>query len=339
MKRQIFLTVDTECHDYKHVNQYIYGDTKNGACGLELILQIGKEYGIPINFFFDVVECKRYGLEYARKIIDLIHEYGQPVFFHLHPNYVSDQDQRSYLWDYTEEEQWQILNEGYETYRKLCGDGERLVFRAGRYGVNEITYKLLSKLGIEVLDLSYFYGNMKMCHISEDQVKTKNANTLFHGVTVLPNTSYIGLSIGKITHTFLLNCANSTQSEFFQFIRKTKLHHVVYTMHSWDLMKKWFFLPNYVAEDKRTKRKLIHCINEAQYNGFEFCSLNKYVYKPEPDELLNLCTGIIGKIRSVANNFIRFQKIAMLNKRYLIIFAFFYSLILLSISFIILLLK
>ena len=76
MKRQIFLTVDTECPDYNRINQYIYGKTKNGTCGLELILKIGKEYGIPINFFFDVVECKRYGNAYAHEIIDLIHAYG-----------------------------------------------------------------------------------------------------------------------------------------------------------------------------------------------------------------------------------------------------------------------
>lgn len=327
MKRQIFLTVDTECPDYQRINQYIYGKTKNGICGLELILKIGKEYGIPINFFFDVVECKRYGNTYAHEIIDLIHAYGQPVFFHLHPNYITDQDQRTYMWEYSEEEQWQILSEGYEIYKSLCGAGDRLFYRAGRYGVNETTYRLLAKLGIEVVDLSYWYDNKKMCHISADQIKTMNANVTYHGVTVLPNTSYIGFDLFGRKHTFLLNCADSTRDEFFTFIRRTKLNHVVFTMHSWDLMNKWFFLPKYLAEDKLTKRKLIHCIKEAQNRGFEFQSLHSYAYEKEADELLNLCTGPIRRIRSIVNNFIRFQKIAKLNKKYLLIYLLFYTIL------------
>ena len=332
MKKQIFLTVDTECHDYGRINQYIYGKTKRGICGLELILQIGKECGIPINFFFDVVECKRYGNAYAQEIINLIHAYGQPVFFHLHPNYITEQDQRTYMWEYSEEEQWQILLEGYEIYKKFCGEGDRLVYRAGRYGVNETTYRLLSKLGIEVVDLSYFYGNMKMCHVSNDQIKTMNANTIYHGVTVLPNTSFIGLDLFGKRHAFILNCAESTQDEFYTFIQRTKLHHVVYTMHSWDLMNKWFFLPKYVSEDKLTKKKLIRCIQEAKNRGFEFQSLNSYVYEAEPDELLNLCTGLNRKIRSLINNFIRFQRTAKLNKHYLLIYALFYIALILIIS-------
>lgn len=332
MKRQIFLTVDTECPDYKRINQYIYGKTKNGICGLELILKIGKEYGIPINFFFDVVECKRYGDAYAHEIIDMIHEYGQPVYFHLHPNYITEEDQRTYMWEYTEEEQWKILTEGYEIYKKYCGEGDRLVYRAGRYGVNETTYRLLAKLGIEVVDLSYFHSNMKMCHVSKDQIKTMNANTIFHGVTVLPNTSYIGLDLFGKEHTFLLNCADTTKDEFFSFIRETKLHHVVFTMHSWDLMNKWFFLPKYVAEDKMTKKKLIYCIKEAESRGFEFQSLDSYAFEAEPDELINICTGPCRKVKSLVNNFIRFQRIARLNKRYLFIYALFYITLILIIG-------
>ena len=202
-----------------------------------------------------------------------------------------------------------------------------MFYRAGRYGVNETTYRLLAKLGIEVVDLSYWYDNKKMCHISADQIKTMNANVTYHGVTVLPNTSYIGFDLFGRKHTFLLNCADSTRDEFFTFIRRTKLNHVVFTMHSWDLMNKWFFLPKYLAEDKLTKRKLIHCIKEAQNRGFEFQSLHSYAYEKEADELLNLCTGPIRRIRSIVNNFIRFQKIAKLNKKYLLIYLLFYTIL------------
>ena len=241
------------------------------------------------------------------------------------------------MWEYSEEEQWKILSEGYVIYKSLCGKHDRLIYRAGRYGVNETTYRLLAKLGIEVVDLSYWYDNMKMCQVTADQIKTKNANVIYHGVTVLPNTSYIGFDFFGKKHTFLLNCADSTQDEFFSFIRRTKLKHVVFTMHSWDLMSKWFFLPKYVAEDKLRKRKLIRCIREAENSGFKFDSLNSYFYETEPDELLNLCTGPSRKIRSIVNNFIRFQKIGKLNKRYLLIYLLFYfALILFIIGFFIL---
>lgn len=336
-KRSIFLTVDTECHDIERINQYIYGNTKKGKCGLELILEIGKEYRIPINFFFDVSECKRYGIEYAKNIINLIHSYDQPICFHLHPNYITGEDERSYLWEYTEEEQRRIILEGYEIYKNLCTVSDRLFFRAGRYGVNECTYKILRELGIEVVDFSYFYGNMKMCRVSAEKMKTKNANVIYNGITVVPNTSYIGLDLFGKQHMFLLNCANSTRDEFFSFIRKTRLNHVVFTMHSWDLMKKWFFLRDYVGVDKATKNKLIRCIHEAQRNGFEFKSVYEYNYEVDQDELLNLCSGFKGTIKSIFNNYIRFQKIAMLNQKYMIVYSIIYLLLFLSLIGVILL--
>ena len=87
MKR-IYITVDVECHDIDLVNNYIWGRVGDQEYGLRCILEQGKKHNIPINFFFDMCEAKRYGDDYAKSIINAIEEYSQPIYLHLHPNYL-----------------------------------------------------------------------------------------------------------------------------------------------------------------------------------------------------------------------------------------------------------
>ena len=87
--KKIFLTVDTECHDLGKANQYIYGNKGKEAFGIVKILELAKELNLPVNFFLDVGECRKYGREFIQKIVNTIHSYNQPIFFHLHPDYIS----------------------------------------------------------------------------------------------------------------------------------------------------------------------------------------------------------------------------------------------------------
>ena len=103
--KNVYITIDTECHDANAENNYIWGKTKDGECGIRYIAECGKKHGIHLNFFFDMCESYRYGAEYAKKIIELIRSYGHSVYLHLHPNYISGDDSRSFLWQYSKEEQ------------------------------------------------------------------------------------------------------------------------------------------------------------------------------------------------------------------------------------------
>ncbi len=50
--------------------------------------------------------------------------------------------------------------------------------------------------------------------------------------------------------------------------------------------------------------------------GFEFSNLNDFKYEDSVDEFPNLCDDFIGKIKGLYNNYVRFAKIARLNKKY-----------------------
>lgn len=56
-----------------------------------------KECGIPINFFVNIEELKRYGVPFVRKVFDLISHYDQKIYIHLHPNYIISDDSRFHL--------------------------------------------------------------------------------------------------------------------------------------------------------------------------------------------------------------------------------------------------
>lgn len=328
--RTIYLTVDTECHDIKRINQYIYGNVAREAYGIEKILELAKEYEIPVNFFVDVGECRKYGREVIQQIVDIIHSYDQPVFFHLHPDYISG-DNRTFLWEYSTEEQRKIIAEGLSDYQSFVKTGDRLVFRAGRYGVNGDSYRILESYDFEILDLSYLCNSKKMCKAKKDEIPTNNAAVVRKKVTVLPNTRFIAFDYFGKKVCLGLDSADATFDEFSRVIQKTRLKHLVFTMHSWNFIKKWFFLPNIIRGDKAMERKFRRSVQVARKNGFQFGDLRDYVFEQEPDELLNLCTGFVGKVKGLCNNFVRFQKIARLNKKYFAIYTAFYSVLVLLI--------
>lgn len=315
--RRIYLTVDTECHDINKVNLYIYGRKGSDAFGVPKILEVAKELDIPVNFFLDVCECMRYGNQYMEDIVNLIHNYNQPIWFHFHPNYVSGDDNKSFLWQYTEDEQRKLFREGIEVYQKYCGKQDRLIFRAGRYGVNPTTYKILKEFGIEVLDLSYFSHSEKMCKLPTGDVNVLNIPVIYEGVTLLPNSTYIGFDYLNKFHAFILNVAMSPLNEFRRFINQTKLNDVVYTMHSWDFIRKWYFTGDYLQGNKRVIKRFRKCVSIARSKGFVFSSLADFEYKEnQQDELINLCSGVKGGLLGLYNNFIRFYAVGRLNPKY-----------------------
>ena len=160
--KKIFLTIDIECHDISKYDYYIDGKIGNENYGLRKILEICKDNGIILNCFVDFAECHRYGDAFIEEIIHLISEYNQPIHLHLHPNYITGDDSRTFLWEYSLEEQRAILKTGFEDYRRLVGK-ECSVFRIGRYGCDANMYKALMDFN-DIIDLSYCYSFDSMCH-------------------------------------------------------------------------------------------------------------------------------------------------------------------------------
>ena len=299
MAGKIYLTVDTECHNIDKLNESIYGETKKGPYGLEKILQLGQELNVPVNVFLDIPECHRYGDEHTQKLVDLVNRYHQPIFLHVHPDYIGD-PRRKHLWEYTEEDQKSILKTALEDYRRFCGDHQRIVFRAGAWGVNDTTYKVLRELlpedEYEVLDLSYLYKSNWRCRLSYEECGTANAAKEYRGVTLFPNTTYIWIDYFGHVMTSSLNVPSPNFGIFKKVIQNNTLHDITFTMHSWDFIKRWFFLPNYIAGDEFIIRKFRKCVAYARQHGYEFENLNNFKMAGDKDECQNLCRGIGGKL-------------------------------------------
>lgn len=322
--KTIYLTVDTECHDFQRANQYIDGYDGRNYWGIKKILELGRELNIPINFFVDVGESIEYGDSFIKSVIEVIHDYDQPVFFHLHPDYITGDHTRSFLWEYSYTEKLDIFHKGLEIYKRFANKGDTLIFRAGRYGVDSEFYDILAQSGIKILDLSYLGGPNNMCKVTYDEVKVYNTGTLYKGLELLPNTRFIALDLFGIKKCVGLDTADATFSEFKRYLQRTELSNLVLTMHSWNFIRKWFFAHSLIRGDKAMERKFRKSVKFAQDRGFSFGNLNDYVRVPDHDELINMSEGPFGIIRSIANNFVRFQKIARLNKKYFIIYSLFY---------------
>lgn len=328
--KKIYLTVDLECHDICRKNQYIDGKCKSGEYGLKKILELGKALNIPINFFVDIVEYREYGEAYMTDIIQQIQTYGQHIYLHLHPDYITGDHKRSFLWQYSYAEKKQILKAGFEDYTKFLGK-DPVAFRIGRYGADKEMYQILNEENYSVIDLSYCTFAPKMCHLTEAEIKTKNGVRNFENQIVLPNTRYVGFRIGKTKKFCNLDTSESTFNEWKRYLKRTNLDNIVLTMHVWNFIKKYFFSDIYVGADKRGEKKFIKMIRFAQKKGFEFGDLEKdfNMQSNECDEEIDLCQGIGGRLQMLFNNYLRFQKIGRLNKKYFIVYTTFYVLILL----------
>lgn len=320
MSKRIFLTVDTECHNIDKLNQYIPGETARGVYGLEKILQLGKELSVPINVFLDFPECHAYGDEYIQKWVDLVKKYDQSLYLHVHPDYILD-PKRKHLWEYTKDEQRQILRQAIEDYKRFCGPQDRLFFRAGAWGVNSDTYDVLAELlpesgAKEIVDLSYVYHSRWRCHLSYEEFGAANASRKYKGITCFPNTTYIGFDYFGKQYSFELSPSNGSFLEFKRVIDQNTLSNITYTMHSWDFLKKWFFLPNAVGGKDHQIRIFKKCVAYARKQGYEFCDMKDYVFVEDPDQCINLCKGLRGKLECLWYNYLRFMDNGRSYKKY-----------------------
>ena len=329
--KKIFLTVDVECHDYDMQNQYLWGKKGDKEYGIKQILELGKELNIPINFFVDFAECNRYGKEFIVKIVDLIKLYNQGVYLHLHPNFISGDDNRTFLWQYSYDEQLEILKIGLDNYRDIMKRNNCPSFRVGRYGANDNMYKAMKELKINTIDLSYCCYCPKMCNISYDEVQTFNKPIKYNDQIVFPNTRYIGFKLYKWTKLFNIDTSDTTLYEFKKFLKMNTLKNVTCTMHSWNFIKKYFFTKKKFFGNRYEIKKFKKMVDFAEKSGYVFCDIERDFSKDveiQNDEILDICKNPRDKLMGLVNNFFRFQRIARLNKKYFLVYFIFYSIIL-----------
>lgn len=332
MKKRLYITVDTECHDINNQDRYIWGETKDGErWGLERILEEGKSLDISINFFVDIAEVDRYGIEFVKSVIDTILSYNQPIFLHLHPNYISGDECRTYLWEYNEEEQKHILARAHHIWDELFPDTKCVAFRAGRYGTDPKIYSLLKEeFGEGFVDLSYGSPGGRMCHLTKKEVGIDNICKEYKGIILFPNTHYVGLNLFGKKYYLGLDAAQTCFGEFKTVLKRNTVSNIILTMHSWNFIKTWFFKKGKVSKDNSALRRFRAMVSFAKQKGYEISSLNDFEFNAdESDQMVNICDTFLGKCRSLVFNFLRFQRMARLSPKYFKLYSASYAFILL----------
>lgn len=322
MENRLFLTVDVECHDLEKRNLYLDGKIGNEYWGLQKILEVGKEKNIPINCFLNVVECRKYGDDYIAEIVKLIHKYNQPIYLHIHPSYVM-QDGRPMYWQYNKEEKKRTVLGGVQDYHRLVGQ-EIKAFRAGSYSADSEMYEVLDELCGNIVDLSYC-ENYRFCNYKP------NVHNRLHKVgrvSVLPNTRFVCFkALGRKKHANL-DIASANFNEMKKVLGYTQYPYMVCTMHPWYLFKHYYYKPWTIRKDKYNYKKLIRFIDCAQSKGWVFSDFEEpLANESNYDQEIDLCNGLQNRMMSFINTFVRMQRVARTNKKYLLAYTCFYIII------------
>lgn len=157
-RQKVLVSVDTEGPDGElPVERMIYSQTKSGKeYGINFLMDYFDKESIKALFFVDIPEIVDHGEEKIAKVMLDIASRGHDVGVHVHPDHMADVNRR-YLWQYTYDEQYEIIARSTEFYEKILKKAP-LSFRAGRYGANNDTIEVLKKLGY-LYDMSQFYAS------------------------------------------------------------------------------------------------------------------------------------------------------------------------------------
>lgn len=188
--KSVIVTVDTEGHvGADPIRHLVYGATENGRYGVEYIMDIFDEVHAKVLFFVDFAEAWDYGHDKIERVVRTIIERGHDVGVHIHPDHMADK-QRAFLWQYSHEEQFEIIKKCTELYTEIVGR-RPLSFRAGKYGANRDTLDILCELGYKY-DFSQFY-HQKWCGIKP--AITINSPVRYKNLVEFPVTMHRSLKL------------------------------------------------------------------------------------------------------------------------------------------------
>lgn len=189
MTQQLFLvSIDTEAPAGNDaVNNMIYCKTDAGEYGINHIMDMLDCYDIKGLFFVDIAEAWHYGEEKIKKVLLDINNRKHDIGVHIHPDHMADPD-RMFLWQYSFDEQYEIIKKCTEFYERVLGR-KPLSFRAGRYGADNNTIRILSKLGYKY-DMSMYYGMKKRCKMDGKYETINKVKLLPGGVYEIPVTVF-----------------------------------------------------------------------------------------------------------------------------------------------------
>lgn len=264
MKQKIIVTIDTEGHKGKDpIDKLIWGNTNDGYYGIERIMDEFEKIGVHILFFLDFAEAWDYGEERIKKVAERIIARGHDVGVHIHPDHMADKN-RMFLWEYSYDEQKDIIRKCTELYEQLIGR-KPLSFRAGKYGANRNTLDILDELGYKY-DFSEYYGQ-KWCGI--DPPITVNSPVKYKGIIEFPVTMHRSIKLLRYSRYDKIDIESMVPSELKYALAQITQQdfQVVVTLflHSFSLLE-WAGNPDNPIRSEEKIKKLKEAINTISNN-------------------------------------------------------------------------
>lgn len=315
---KMILTIDTEgVRGNAPVLTQIWGKVGREYYGIPKIIEICNKYQVKGLFFVDFAEIYDYGYDNILEVVRYIKEKGHDIGVHVHPHHYP-LSKKHFLWEYTYDEQFQIISDCTKVYKKMIGAAP-LSFRAGKYGANNDTIKILSELGYKY-DFSEYYSQ-KWCEISPPIAYVLPQQ--YMKLTEFPVTVFKSLSLGKIYHRYdkLEITGNSTENLHIIEQYSGFKDEVVITLfaHSFSFLD-YLKTPDAPKLNRRRMQNFEKVIAYIRKKEMEFISEAelKCIPVPSVDSIDNIvCTK--GKIRQIVFSAFRLFKIKNNKKANLLI--------------------
>lgn len=252
MIQRVLISIDVEAPlGQNGVEKLVYGRIGNELFGIDRLMDLFDDKSVRGLFFVDICEAWEYGKDDVVDVLKHIASRGHDVGVHVHPDRMADKKRR-YLWQYSFEEQYEIIKKATDLYIEALGK-KPLSFRAGRYGADDNTLLVLKKLGYKI-DMSFFYGK-KSCKISK--FKGYNKLQMIDGVLEVPVTSFTSFKLFNYRKYEKTDCSlNHGEFKFFNKKLFGKVDVLSFFAHSFSLLK-WRTRPDSPLFSKRMEKRFI----------------------------------------------------------------------------------
>lgn len=192
MLQKVLVSIDTEGPaGTDPVERMIYGKTADGQeYGIHYLMKLFSDRKIKGLFFVDIPEIADHGEDRIERVLKDIDANGHDAGVHVHPDHMADINRR-YLWQYTKEEQYEIIARCTDFYEKTLKK-QPLSFRAGRYGADNNTLQVLDELGYKY-DMSEFHSS-RYCRITPEVTWNRVVKCGENGLKEVPVTTFRSIS-------------------------------------------------------------------------------------------------------------------------------------------------
>lgn len=271
MDNNVLITIDTEGPaGINPVDSLIYGKTRDGKeYGINYLMDIFDEYSAKGLFFVDIAEAWDCGKDTIAKVITDIRKRGHDVGVHIHPDHMAD-PQRRFLWEYTYDEQHEIITKCTQFYKDVTGV-EPISFRAGRYGANDDTILILDELGYR-FDMSEFANN-KRCKITPHETLNQIRKLKDTGITEVPVSVFKSFNspfYSRYDKVDVSQTFGEYKKVVQEFEKKAELKYMVFFIHSFSFLK-WRKNPDFPDLDKSTLKKTYKMLEYLKNREWNFC--------------------------------------------------------------------